>query len=165
MGEGATAARQFDAALLSVGFKLSADLLARLSGLSEETVVRIAGRTLRTVRELVGDHVRHNVYFIDFPANVPDTEDFWMACIADALRDKETRAGTLGQLWTGVVNLLSLPAYGRYQHTYADMLAAQDELIAAAGDRLTVLHPGGDLADELTALYLASSSPCATSSA
>ncbi|MEV6512836.1 hypothetical protein AB0M61_42935 [Streptomyces sp. NPDC051642] len=155
VGEGATAARQFDAALLSVGFKLSAELLERLSGLSEETVVRIAARTLRTVRELVGDHVQHNAYFIDFPANVPDTVDFWMSCVAEALRDKETPASTLKQLRTGVVNLLSLPTYGRYQHTYAELLAAQDELIAAAGDRLTVLHAGGELADELTALYLA----------
>jgi len=155
VGEGAIAARQFDAVLLSVGFKLSADLLERLSGLSEETVVGIAGRTLPTVRELVGDHVRHNAYFIGFPANVPATEDFWMACVADALRDEKTRAGTLDQLRTGVVNLLSLPTYGRYQHTYAELLAVQDELIAAAGDRITVLHAGGDLAGELTALYLA----------
>ncbi|MFG2783936.1 hypothetical protein ACGFY7_39655 [Streptomyces prunicolor] len=154
VGEGAIAARQFDAVLLSVGFKLSPDLMERLAGLSQETVVRIAGRTLRTVRELVGDHVRHNSYFINFPANVPATEDFWMACVTDALRDEKTRAGTLDQLWTGVVNLLSLPAYGRYQHTYAELLAAQDELIAAAGDRLTVLHPGGELADELASLYL-----------
>jgi hypothetical protein len=142
VGEGATAARQFDAVLLSVGFKLSADLLERLSGLSEETVVGIAVRTLRTVRELVGDHVRHNAYFIDFPANVPDTVDFWMSCVAEALRDEETPASTLKQLRNGVVNLLSLPTYGRYQHTYAELLAAQDELIAAAGDRLTVLHRG-----------------------
>ncbi|WP_043668867.1 TerD family protein [Streptomyces xylophagus] len=155
VGEGATAARQLDAALLSVGFKLSPELLERLSGLSEETVVGIAANTLPTVRELVGDHVRHNVYFIDFPANVPDTVDFWMSCVAEAFRDKDTPAATLKQLRTGVVNLLDLPTYGRYQHTYADMLAAQDELIAAAGDRLTVLHPGGDLDDELTALYLA----------
>lgn len=53
VGEGAAAARQLDAVLLSVEFKLSAELRERLSGLSEETVVRIAGRTLRTVRELV----------------------------------------------------------------------------------------------------------------
>ncbi len=155
MPEGATAARQFDAALLSVGFKLSPDLLARLSGLPEKTVVRIAARTLRTVRELVGDHVQHNAYFIDFPANVPSTEDFWMECLLGALRDEKTREGTLDQLWSGVVNLLSLPAYGRYQHTYAELLAAQNELIAAASDRLTVLHAGGELADDLTALYLA----------
>lgn len=154
LGEGATVARQFDAALLSVGFKLSPELLERLSGLAGETVVRIAGRTLRTVRAMVGDHVRHNVYFLDFPANVPDTVDFWMSCVAAALYDEETSAATLKQLRTGVVNLLDLPTYGRYQHTYAEMLAAQDELIAAVGDRITVLHPGGDLADELTALYL-----------
>ncbi|MFJ4617198.1 hypothetical protein [Streptomyces sp. NPDC088812] len=155
VGEGGTAARQFDAALMSVGFKLSAELLERLSGLSEGTVVDTAVRTLGTVREMVGDHVRHNVYFIDFPADVPDTLDFWMGCIAGALADDRTRASTLEQLSAGVVNLLTLPSYGTYQHTYAEMLAHHDELIAAAGDRLTVLHPGGTSDDELTGLYLA----------
>ncbi|MFJ9627114.1 hypothetical protein ACIRU8_05350 [Streptomyces sp. NPDC101175] len=155
VGEGAAVARQFDAVLLSVGFKLSPELLERLSGLAGETVAGIAARTLRTVRELVGDHVRHNAYFVDFPAGVPDTADFWMACVAEAFRDEETPAATLQQLRTGVVDLLALPTYGRYQHTYAELLAAQDELIAAAGDRITVLHAGGDTAGELTALYLA----------
>ncbi|MFF1560902.1 hypothetical protein, partial [Streptomyces sp. NPDC058279] len=155
VGEGAAAARQFDAALMSAGFKLSAELLAHLSGLSEGAVVEIAVRTLGTVREMVGDHVRHNVYFIDFPANVPDTYDFWMRCIADALADDGTRASVLKQLSTGVVNLLTLPSYGNYRHTYAEMLAHQDELITAAGDRVTVLHLGGALDDEITSLYLA----------
>ncbi|MBY8865456.1 hypothetical protein [Streptomyces sennicomposti] len=154
-GEGAVAARQFDAALMSVGFKLSGELLEHLSGLARDTVVGIAARTLRTVRELVGDHVRHNVYFIDFPAGVPDTFDFWMRCVTEALADDTTRANTLRQLSTGVVDLLTLPAYGAYQHTYARMLAHHDELIAAAGDRLTVLHRGGSSEDELTSLYLA----------
>ncbi|MFF3501649.1 TerD family protein [Streptomyces sp. NPDC003247] len=154
-GEGGTAARQFDAALMSVGFKLSAELLEHLSGLSEGTVVDTAVRTLGTVREMVGDHVRHNVYFIDFPAGVPDTFDFWMRCIAGALADDGTRANTLEQLSAGVVNLLTLPSYGTYRHTYAEMLAHHDELLAAAGDRLTVLHLGGTSDDELTRLYLA----------
>ncbi|WP_189149281.1 TerD family protein [Streptomyces lacrimifluminis] len=154
-GEGATAARQFDAALTSVGFKLSAELLERLSGLSEAAVVHTARRTLRTVGEMVGDHVRHNSYFIDFPANVPDTEEFWMRCVAKALGDDKSRGKVLTQLTHGVLNLLSLPAYGRYQHTYEEMLAAQDELITSAGDRVTVLHLGRDLEDELTDLYLA----------
>lgn len=154
-GEGATAARQFDAALTSVGFKLSAELLERLSGLSEAVVVHTAKRTLRTVSEMVGDHARHNSYFIDFPANVPDTEEFWMRCVAKALSDDQSRENVLTQLAHGVLNLLSLPAYGRYQHTYEEMLAAQDELIASAGDRVTVLHLGRDLDDELTDLYLA----------
>ncbi|AOP47598.1 TerD family protein [Streptomyces lydicus] len=155
VGDGAVAARQFDAALMSVGFKLSADLLERLSGLSEGAVVDTAVRTLRTVREIVGDHVRHNVYFIDFPANVPDTFAFWTQCIIEALADDASREGTLQQLSSGVVDLLTLPSYGNYRHSYAEMLAAHDELTAAAGDRMTVLHTGGPLEDESTALYLA----------
>ncbi|MFD5416786.1 hypothetical protein ACFWJT_01915 [Streptomyces sp. NPDC127069] len=154
-GQGATAARQFDAALLSVGFKLSAPLLEHLSGLTEETVVETASRTLETVREMTGDHVAHNAYFKDFPANVPDTFDFWMACVREALSDDATRGSTLAQLRTGVLDLLTLPSYGNYRHTYEEMLAAHEELIAAAGDRMTVLHRGGPLAEEVTALYLA----------
>ncbi|WP_221361626.1 hypothetical protein [Streptomyces beigongshangae] len=154
-GQGATAARQFDAALASAGFKLSARLLERLSGLSGAAVVHTARRTLRTVGGMVGDHVRHNTYFIDFPANVPDTEEFWMRCVAQALADDASRDNVSAQLAHGAPDLLDLPAYGRYQHTYEEMLAAQDELIASAGDRVTVLHLGRDLDDELTSLYLA----------
>ncbi|AZQ40256.1 hypothetical protein EJ357_05500 [Streptomyces cyaneochromogenes] len=154
-GEGAVAARQFDAALISVGFKLSGELLTRLSGLPEGTVVDTAVRTLDTVREMVGDHVRHNVYFIDFPANVPDTYDFWTRCITEALADDATRESVLEQLSDGVVDLLTLPSYGRYQHSYTEMLGHHEELIAAAGDRMTVLHAGGDAGAEVTALYLA----------
>ncbi|MDQ0758586.1 hypothetical protein [Streptomyces canus] len=154
-GEGAVAARQFDAALMSVGFKLSADALRHLSGLSEATVVDTAVGTLATVREMAGDHVRHNVYFKDFPANVPDTFEFWMRCVREALDDGKARAGVLAQLRNGVINLLTLPSYGNYQHTYDEMLAAHDELTTAVGDRLTVLHLGGALDDEVTALYLA----------
>ncbi|MFJ3231237.1 TerD family protein [Streptomyces sp. NPDC086787] len=154
-GEGDVVARQFDGALMSVGFKLSAGLLEHLSGLSAGAVAEIAVRTLGTVREMVGDHVRHNVYFIDFPANVPDTFDFWMRCVTEALADGGTRTATLEQLSVGVVDLLTLPSYGGYRHAYAEMLGHHDELIAAAGDRMTVLHLGGALDDELTALYLA----------
>ncbi|MGW2252617.1 hypothetical protein ACWCXH_20815 [Kitasatospora sp. NPDC001660] len=154
-GQGADAARQFDAALMSVGFKLSAGLLEHLSELPATTVVDTAARTLDTVRAMVGDHVAHNAYFIDFPANVPDTFDFWTRCITGALADDGTRENTIAQLRTGVVDLLTLPTYGNYRHTYAELLAAHDELIAAAGDRMTVLHRGGPLDDELTALYLA----------
>ncbi|MEV7543710.1 hypothetical protein [Streptomyces sp. NPDC089915] len=154
-GEGGPAARRFDAALLSVGFKLSAPLLEHLSGLAEETVVETASRTLDTVREMTGDHVAHNVYFKDFPANVPDTFEFWAQCVREALADDGARPGTLAQLSTGVLDLLTLPSYGNYRHAYEEMLAAHEELIAAAGDRLTVLHPGGALDGEVTALYLA----------
>lgn len=154
-GEGDVAARQFDAALMSVGFKLSADALRTLSGLSESTVLGTAAPTLAAVRGMTGDHVEHNVYFKDFPANVPDTFEFWMRCVREALEDGKARSGVLAQLRNGVINLLTLPSYGNYRHTYEEMLAAHDELTAAVGDRLTVLHLGGTLEDELSALYLA----------
>lgn len=100
-GDGTAAARQFDAALMDVGFKLSAELLEMLSGLSEAAVLYTARQTLRTVREMVGDHVRHNSYFIDFPRNVPSTEEFWTRCVAHALGDEKAREGVLAQLAAG----------------------------------------------------------------
>ncbi|MFD3660818.1 hypothetical protein ACFWVF_09470 [Streptomyces sp. NPDC058659] len=154
-GDGAAAVRRFDAALMTAGFTLSTELIERLSGCAEPTVVDTAVRTLATVRELVGDHVRHNVYFVDFPANVPDTLDFWTACVIEALDDVDARAGVLDQLRAGVLDLLTLPSYGRYRHTYEEMLAVHDELIAAAGDRLTVLHLGAEGDAEVSGLYLA----------
>ncbi|MFE0647324.1 hypothetical protein ACFVZH_01870 [Streptomyces sp. NPDC059534] len=154
-GDGTAAARRFDAALMTAGFKLSPELFTRLSGLAEATVVETAVRTLGTVRELVGDHVRHNVCFVGFPADVPDTTDFWIACVTEALDDGDARAGAIDRLRAGVLDLLTLPSYGRYRHTYEEMLAVHDELIAAAGDRLTVLHLGADADTEVTGLYLA----------
>ncbi|MGW4163579.1 hypothetical protein [Streptomyces sp. NPDC004788] len=152
--QGGAAARQFDVALMAVGFKLSAGLLAELSARDAETVRDTAARTLDTVRELVGDHVRHNVYFVDFPANVPDTAAFWAECVARALADEAARPAALAQLRAGRIDLLTLPAYGRYPHTYEEMAAAHDALVASAGDRVTVLHPGASLDAEAEALYL-----------
>ncbi|GGV01319.1 hypothetical protein GCM10010182_18510 [Actinomadura cremea] len=150
-GAGGTAARRFDAALMSAGFKLSGELLGALSGLAEDAVVDLAARVLPVVREMVGDHVRHNVYFRDFPAGVPDTLDFWASCLLDALADPDADV----EIIDGEINLLSLPKYGRYLHSYEEMLAAHDELIAGAGDRLTVLHAGRGLAAEADRLFLA----------
>src|SRR5436305_14745121 len=80
-GDGAAAARQLDAALLSVGFKAAGPLLAHLSALEPGVVIDAGLTVLATVRELVGDHVEHNVYFRDFPANVPDTVEFWLGLL------------------------------------------------------------------------------------
>ncbi|MEU6484836.1 hypothetical protein [Streptomyces sp. NPDC046887] len=154
-GRGGVVARQLDAALMTAGFKLAAPLLERLSGMSEAAAGLTARWTLDTVRRLVGDHVRHNAYFIDFPAGVPDTFAFWTECVREALADEGAREKVLDQLGAGVVDLLTLPSYGHYRHAYEELLAAHDELIAAAGDRLTVLHPGAALEEEVTALYLA----------
>ena len=144
-GDGTSVARQLDAALLDVGFSASRDLLEHIGALATGPALDLASTVVSAVRELVGDHVQHNAYFIGFPHDVPDTVDFWV--------ERMRAAVARGQGAT--LNLLDLPGYGRYQHTYADLLAAHDELIAAAGDRLTVLRLGDTVDVEATRLYLA----------
>jgi hypothetical protein len=153
-GDGSVATRQLDAALMSVGWKLSRELMEHLSGLGTGTVLDVGLRTLAAVRRTVGDHVKHNVYFKNFPFGVPDTLEFWAQCMREALLDPVAAPRVAAGAAVGVVNLLDLPSYGRYQHTYEEMLAAHDELIPAAGDRVTVLHLGADLETEVGGLYL-----------
>ena len=160
-GDGEAAARQFDVVLMSAGFKCSGALLARLSALDSAAVIDTAVGVLATVRRLAGDHVQHNAYFEDFPSGVPDTVKFWVGCLREALLDPVAAGqveGIVVQAAGGPVmrmlNLLSLPSYGRYRHTYQDLLAAHDDLIRAAGDRVTVLHLGASLDEELQWLYL-----------
>ncbi|MER6579123.1 hypothetical protein [Nonomuraea sp. NPDC001023] len=151
---GQVAARQLDVALLSVGFTCSAPLLERLSELRGETVVDLGVRILAAVRTLVGDHVEHNAYFLDFPKNVPDTLEFWAALLREAMLDPAAVERLRQSSRPSALNLLALPGYGRYQHTYADLLAAHAELIPLAGDRVTVLDLGGSLESETRELYL-----------
>ncbi|MCP3016606.1 TerD family protein [Nocardiopsis dassonvillei] len=150
-GDGGAATRRLDAALLSVGFTLTGGLRARLEGLAPEAVLREAGPLLDAVRRLVGASAEHNVYFRDFPDNVPDTVEFWAWCLATAIGDP---AGPVHlALPQGRINLLDLPSYGRYQHTYAELAAARDAFAPGAKDRLTPLHLGAPLAEETRALY------------
>jgi hypothetical protein len=157
-GDGATAARQFDAVAMCAGFKCSGDLLRVLSTLDPGRVIDIAVAALEVVREQAGDHVRHNVYFKDFPANVPDTETFWAECLRGAVAVGARVEGGTAVMPGGregfFLNLLSLPSYGRYQHSYEEMLAAHEELIPAVSDRVTILHLGADLDAEAHALYM-----------
>ncbi|MEV0592026.1 hypothetical protein [Nonomuraea cavernae] len=148
-GWGEVAARQLDAALLSVGFTCSQALLERLSRLHGETVVDLGIRILAAVRALVGDHVEHNAYFIDFPKNVPDTMEFWAGLVRETLLDPVTA----DRVQPATLNLLTLPGYGRYQHTFADLLAAHAELVPLAGDQVSVLALGGSLESETRELY------------
>ncbi|WP_346045436.1 hypothetical protein [Actinomadura chokoriensis] len=52
----------------------------------------IAVRTLATVREMAGDHVRHNTCFRDFPRNVPDTFDSGRASCGRRCATRSRRA-------------------------------------------------------------------------
>ncbi|MFI1993419.1 hypothetical protein [Actinoplanes sp. NPDC020271] len=149
-GDGTGVARQLDAALLEAGFAASRALLGHVGGLAPGPAMDVAATVVSAARELVGDHVRHNPYFIDFPAGVPDTIEFW----AERLR-AAVLVGGGEAVPSGPVDLLGLPGYGTYQHTYAEMLLRRDELIASTGDRLTVLHLGDSAEVEAERLYLA----------
>ena len=94
-GDGSAAARQFDAVLMCAGFKCSRDLLERLSQTEPGRVVDIAVAALPVIRELAGDHVRHNTYFKDFPANVPDTMEFWASCLREAVLSQTQESAAL----------------------------------------------------------------------
>ncbi|GAB3666218.1 TerD family protein [Actinocorallia lasiicapitis] len=152
VGDGGAAVRRLDSALMSVGFKLSRGLVEALSGMRERDVYSVAEFVLDAVRREVGDHVQHNVYFRDFPAQVPDTFEFWRECVLRALLVHEKDAAEL--FGTGGVNLLALPDYGRYLHSYDAMVAAHDTFVAAGSERVTVLHLGGSVEDEARELYL-----------
>ena len=125
---------QLDITLLSVGFKLSKELFEALSSLHPSLVLEISGHLLFAVRKMVGDDVTHNTYFLCFPEGVPDTLEFW---------------------WTEIFRFLTTGQthYGRYQHSYAKMIAAHDEFIPSLKDRLTLLHPGKSIVEETRALY------------
>jgi hypothetical protein len=151
-------ARQLDAALLDAGFSASRALLEHIGGLATGPAMDLAATVVSAARELVGDHVQHNAYFIGFPHDVPDTVEFWIDRLRAAVLTgggNATEAQLRDALTSGGINLLSLPGYGTYQHTYAELLAVHDELIAAAGDRLTVLRLGDTADVEAARLYLA----------
>jgi stress response protein SCP2 len=152
-GPGGAYARQLDTALMSAGFKLSGELFQHFSLLDPTVTYRGGREILAAVTEMVGAHVQHNVYFRDFPHNVPDTEEFWRSCIIAALNSEQSRELVAVQLEEGAVNLLDLPKYGKYLHSYEEMVAAHEEFIPALTDRMTILHLGQSLAEEQHALY------------
>ncbi|WP_053737976.1 TerD family protein [Nocardia sp. NRRL S-836] len=149
VGDGRAEARRLDAALVQVGFKASKELVEHVAGLRNPAAYT---RTIvDAVRRLVGDDVRHNPYFKDFPHGVPDTVEFWAHCLRDALL-KNVPADEIAA--NGVLNLLALPEYGTRRHTYEELLQAHDALIPSVKDRVTVLHLGGTEAEETRRLYL-----------
>ncbi|GAA3868368.1 hypothetical protein GCM10022243_37530 [Saccharothrix violaceirubra] len=86
-GDGTTAARQLDAALPDVGFSASRDLLAHVGGPATGPALDLAATVVSAVRELVGDHVRHNAYFIDCPTTTRTCARSWRVV-------RSTRRGT-----------------------------------------------------------------------
>jgi len=157
-GDGASTTRQLDIALMSVGFKLSQELLEYFNNLHPTVVISEGENILEAVRKLVGDDVKHNVYFKEFPANVPDTVEFWAECITDALQDPDAAMKVMVSMAFGYINLLDLPKYGRYQHSYEEMVAVHKQFLPSIKDRVTILHKGQDELTEAHQLYLSMAS-------
>lgn len=133
-GESKTIARQLDVTLMKSGFKLSPSLLGRLGECDFASAIAAAQDILAGVKELIGDHVRHNPYFIRFPHQVPDTLDFWVECILQYyVNDDEI--------------------YGQHRHTYEEMLRHHSRLRPKAGAQLKVIDLGGPLESELRELF------------
>jgi hypothetical protein len=155
----ATVARQLDAVLMSVGFKCTGELLTALGRLDPGYAIDQAVKVLGWAREEAGAHRQHNAYFIDFPANVPDTHEFWarlleqavMAVVRDA--DEPQIRVLLGADGSVGLDLLSLPGYGTYQHTYEEMVARHLPFEALLSDRLTLVRLGGSVEAEGQALF------------
>lgn len=152
-GDSSPLARQLDITLLKVGFKASGELMEYVSKLHPATAHDITSNIIETVKELVGDNVEHNTYFKEFPKNVPDTLEFWAQCIGDALLNPETARQVSSTIYAGYVNLLDLPKYGKYQHTYEEMLEAHEKFIPSIKNRKIIIHLGKTLAEEAAELY------------
>lgn len=158
---GAVPARQLDAVLSTIGFKCSRELVEALACREPGYVIDTAVKVLAWARELTGAHVQHNAYFIDFPRNVPDTMEFWADCLRSAvLAGAPLRTGVAVHALGGLppraefyLDLLSLPKYGRYQHSFNELLEHHEELVPLLADRVTVLHLGADAETEAGELF------------
>lgn len=158
-GDGTTVARQLDAVLMSIGFKCSGRLLAELGTLDPGYVIDQAVNVLGWAREEAGAHVKHNSYFIDFPANVPDTMEFWARLVEDTVlaivggeEDAELRLAVTPE-GSVALDLLSLKGYGTYQHTYEEMVAHHQAFEPLLKGRLTIVHLGSTPDVEGQALF------------
>lgn len=138
LGNSNAMARQLDAVLMNNGFKLSRGLLEWLGSRDFEPALEISQVVLAAVKELVGAHVQHNTYFIDFPKNVPNTLEFWGGLLAKHF--EETGEYTN--------NLLDFSTYGKYQHSYEDMLARHDKWRGKT--KLKVINLGEDYNTEMS---------------
>lgn len=138
--------RQLDIALISVGFKADSDLLEYISGLTKVDAVQLSKETVNAVKTLVGDHVKHNTYFKNFPDEVPDTIEFWTKLI------EETYGEDSAELWNG--NLLELNGYGKYQHTYEEMVRAHQPLVEKSKRALKRVELGAPFQTEVNKLFI-----------
>lgn len=133
-GDGLTRTMQLDTVLMDVGFKLSRPLMMYLAKSDPREVLRLSNKLLPVVRKMVGDHVPHNTYFINFPNNVPVSFLDWH------------------KTFLGVSRVFN-KAYGNYHHTYDDMVRVHDDLERMASEKMKFLELGKTEEEECEILY------------
>lgn len=115
-----------DSMLVGIGFKMSTNLLRKLTTLGTKDVGSIGQKVYKVAQTLVGDHVRHNPLFKDFPDVVPEDLSTWWGKIS------------------------SVPSVG---HSFEDMLACHDDLVQESPNKWKVLDVGDVLAVECGRLF------------
>lgn len=137
--------RQLDIALISAGFKADTEVLSYVSRLTKSDAIQLSKEIVNAVQHLTGDHVKHNTYFKSFPDDVPDTIEFWTKLVQDTF-------GEYGFMWDG--NLLALDGYGKYQHTYEEMLQEHKPFVEKLNRKLKPIKLGGTFQAEVNKLFL-----------
>ncbi len=145
-GASESVSRQLDVALISAGFKATSTLLNYVANLSPVGSREVSREIVEAIKEIKGDHVKHNTYFKEFPNNIPDTVEFWFSLVTDTFGEGNE------DLWNG--NLLELDGYGVYRHSYEEMVAVHDKFryVPKNGDFVT-LNLGKSLEEEVYKLY------------
>ena len=151
--DGSVVARQLDVALMHLGFKMSGELLSYITKYDRITALEESDKIIEAVKVIIGDDTKYNTYFKDFPENIPDTAQFWMECIIDVLGKEAARDKVIQGIMIGRVNLLDLPKYGKYEHTYENMLDAHEKFIPTIKDRITILNIGKSIHEEALSAF------------
>jgi hypothetical protein len=133
-GDGSKIARQLDIALMGSGYKLSHKLFDFLSKNAENHANKYACMIIEAIEEQLGDHVAHNSYFKAFPQGVPETHEFWVKTIVQRILTDDSE-------------------YGRYQHSYEEMLEAHREFKLEASE-FSLIDLGQSPKDEFEALFI-----------
>lgn len=124
---------RLDAALMGIGFKLTAPSVDVLQRTSPDEVVRLGQRILPILSTMVGNHHQHVPYIATFPSGVPSTPEYYMGVFRRFVRGED---------------ILS-PA-----HTYEDVFKISTPLMGVIQNAFKLITIGGSIKFEMDRLYL-----------
>lgn len=152
--------RQLDSLLMDVGFKLSGEAMNVLSSLDAGIVEEYGKRVLAVIQKMLGNHRNHNTLFRGFPDKIPSTTAYWFMRLSHALRASKrsdmAEAMYVVTLSDGTeIDLLKgdLTYYGRYAHTYEEMVREHSRFRHLLKGAFKVLVLGEHLDVEVESLF------------